>query len=67
MTADALLYLGPAIGLTQSPVDPSLYLDLDFLNEASRRAELLVQQSISLTEAIETGVPVPQFIQPRLE
>jgi hypothetical protein len=29
------------MGLTQAPIDPSLYLDLDFLNELSRRTQLL--------------------------
>jgi hypothetical protein len=64
-TADALLYLGPSLGLTESPVDPSIYLDLDFFNEANRRAKLLVQQSTSFSEAIGMGTPIPQFIKPR--
>jgi hypothetical protein len=35
---DALLYLGPATNLTQSPIAPDLYLDADFRKEIDRRA-----------------------------
>lgn len=37
MSADALLYLGPASTYTQSPILPDAYLDLDYLNEMKRR------------------------------
>ncbi|QNI33732.1 hypothetical protein H7849_07370 [Alloacidobacterium dinghuense] len=35
---DALLYLGSATGLTQSPVTPDLYLDFAFRREINRRS-----------------------------
>jgi hypothetical protein len=35
---DALLYLGPATSLTESPIAPDLYLDADFRKEIDRRA-----------------------------
>ena len=37
---DALLYLGPASSLTQSPHSPDLYLDAAFRKELSRRSVL---------------------------
>jgi hypothetical protein len=37
--ADAILYLGPPETLTESLVDPSLYLDLDYFKEIKRRAQ----------------------------
>ncbi|MEH2560204.1 hypothetical protein V1286_007733 [Bradyrhizobium algeriense] len=63
-TADAMLYLGPTASLTMSPIDPRLYVDLDFLEELSRRTELLVGQSISLIEAINMGAPTPRLARP---
>lgn len=38
-TADAVLYLGPPRAFTRSPIEPSLYLDLAYFNEISRRAQ----------------------------
>jgi hypothetical protein len=38
---DALLYLGPAAGLTQSPVMPDFYLDSAFRREISRRSLII--------------------------
>jgi hypothetical protein len=37
--ADAILYLGPPQTLTQSPIEPSVYLDLDYFKELDRRAQ----------------------------
>jgi hypothetical protein len=35
-----LLYLGKAAGLTQSPYEPSIYLDPDYRREMNRRVGL---------------------------
>ena len=40
LNADALLYLGKAAGLTQSPYEPSIYLDPDYRREMNRRVGL---------------------------
>ena len=37
VAGDALLYLGPATSLTQSPLAPDLYIDADFRKEIDRR------------------------------
>ncbi len=37
--ADAILYLGPPQSLTESPLDSSVYLDLDYFKELSRRSQ----------------------------
>jgi hypothetical protein len=37
--ADAILYLGPPESLTQSPLESSVYLDLEYFNELSRRSQ----------------------------
>jgi hypothetical protein len=37
--ADAILYLGPPERLTQSPLESSVYLDLDYFKELSRRSQ----------------------------
>jgi hypothetical protein len=37
IAGDALLYLGPATSLTQSPIAPDLYIDADFRKEIDRR------------------------------
>jgi hypothetical protein len=44
---DAILFLGPAASLTQSPFLPDLYLDEEYRREISRQAE------------IKTGKPLP--------
>ncbi|HVR56279.1 MAG TPA: hypothetical protein VMT72_05570 [Pseudolabrys sp.] len=62
-TADALLYLGPAASLAASPIDPSIYLDLDFLKEISRRSELQVGKPISLSDAVNTATTMPRQIR----
>ena len=43
---DALLYLGPAASLTESPITPDLYLDLAFRKEINRRS-LIVNEHLS--------------------
>ena len=41
VAGDALLYLGSAASLTQSPIDPDLYLDADFRKEIGRRFQII--------------------------
>jgi hypothetical protein len=41
LAGNALLYLGPATGLTQSPIAPDLYLDTDFRKEIGRRFQII--------------------------
>lgn len=41
LTGDALLYLGPAHQLTQSPANPDFYLDPEYRLEVGRHAEIL--------------------------
>jgi hypothetical protein len=42
--SDAMLYLGPAASLTESPISPDLYLDADFRKEINRRLVLMGRQ-----------------------
>ena len=63
LTADALLYLGPATSLITSPIDPSIYLDLDFLKEISRRSELQIGKAISLSDALNMATTMPRQIR----
>jgi hypothetical protein len=46
--SDAILYLGPPDTLTQSPIDPSIYLDPDYFNELNRRAQCCFLPSYTL-------------------
>jgi hypothetical protein len=65
--ADALLYVGKAASLTQSPYEPSLYLDPDYLRELNRRATLGFGFNVGkapMTDAIVQSNPVsPQFVR----
>jgi hypothetical protein len=67
MKADALLYVGKAASLTQSPYEPSVYLDPDYLRELNRRATLGFGFNVGkapMTDAIVKSNPVsPQFIR----
>jgi hypothetical protein len=67
MKADALLYVGKAASLTQSPYEPSLYLDPDYLKELNRRATLGFGFNVGkapMTDAIVKSNPVsPQFVR----
>ena len=40
--ADAILYLGPPDAFMESPIDPDIYLDSDYLKEENRRRECCV-------------------------
>jgi hypothetical protein len=67
LNADALLYVGNAASLTQSPFEPSIYLDPDYLREMNRRAKLGFGFNIGkapMTDAIVQSNPVsPQYIR----
>jgi len=64
--ADAILYLGPPESLTQSPLESSVYLDLDYFKELNRRSqcctpggrpldwEQMLQQSSSAARRFES-------------
>jgi len=56
--ADALLYLGPAISLTQSPVTPDLYLDENFRREINRRSMILTGSPLR----VEIPATSPTFL-----
>lgn len=45
--SDALLYLGGANSLTQSPVDPAFFLDQDYFNEIARRYQIMTGQPLN--------------------
>ena len=46
--SDAILYLGPPDTLTESPWEPSIYLDPDYFKEMNRRAQCCVPMSYTL-------------------
>ena len=47
LLADAVLFLGPAAGLTESPIFPDLYLDEQYRHEISRQSEIKTGQALS--------------------
>jgi hypothetical protein len=49
---DALLYLGPATSLTQSPLSPDLYLDSAFRREINRRSLILNGTSLETAKPL---------------
>jgi hypothetical protein len=49
---DALLYLGPATSLTQSPLSPDLYLDSAFRREINRRSLILSGTPLETTKPL---------------
>lgn len=49
LTADALLYLGPADRLTRTPINPQAYLDQDYRDEISRHNQILTGQPLGQT------------------
>jgi hypothetical protein len=56
--ADALLYLGPVSGLSESPQSPDLYLDENFRREIDRRSVILSGSPLS------EGIPLvsPKYL-----
>ena len=55
---DALLYLGPATSLTQSPISPDLYLDSAFRREINRRSLIVIGTPLEATKPLMS----PNFI-----
>jgi hypothetical protein len=65
--SDALLYLGPPDTLTESPWEPSIYLDLDYFKEMQRRARCCVPipSSLDWEEIVQQNSALPRKFQPR--
>jgi hypothetical protein len=55
---DALLYLGPAASLTESPISPDLYLDSAFRREINRRSLIVSGAPLEITKPLMS----PTFI-----
>ena len=49
---NALLYLGPAASLTESPITPDLYLDLAFRKEINRRSLIVNGAPLEITKPL---------------
>ena len=61
--SDALLFLGKAETLTRTPMEPSIYLDLNYRREIERRQKIAFGES--LTDLTVTENPVsPEYIHP---
>ena len=60
--SDALLYLGPPDTLTESPWEPSIYLDLDYFKEMQRRAQCCVPipSSLDWEEIVQQNSALPR-------
>jgi hypothetical protein len=56
---NALLYLGPAAGLTESPITPDLYLDLAFRKEINRRSLMMSGAPLEITKPLMS----PTFVR----
>jgi hypothetical protein len=65
--SDAILYLGPQDTLTESPIEPSFYLDPDYFKEMSRRAHCCVPKSYTLDwdQELRHNSVVPRKFTPR--
>jgi hypothetical protein len=65
--SDAILYLGPPDTLTQSPCEPSIYLDPDYFKEMNRRAQCCVPTAYTLDwdNIVQQNSVVPRKFQPR--
>jgi hypothetical protein len=57
---DALLYLGPAASLTDSPINPIFYLDSDLRKEINRHEQILNGRSRCCS--VENSPVSPQYI-----
>ncbi|HEY6271681.1 MAG TPA: hypothetical protein VIX19_06760 [Terriglobales bacterium] len=65
--SDALLYLGPPASLTESPWEPSIYLDLNYFKEMQRRARCCVPipSTLSWDDIVQQNSALPRKFQPR--
>jgi hypothetical protein len=63
--ASAILYLGAPTTLTESPIDPSTYLNLEYFKEAEARARCCSRNHSALVweELVREGSVVPQRFQ----
>jgi hypothetical protein len=59
---DALLYLAPAVSLTQSPLSPDLYLDLEFRKEIGRRFQIITGEPMEWPTASDNPMS-PHFVR----
>ena len=64
--SDAILYLGPPETLTESPIDPSIYLDPAYFKELNRRAQCCFRPSYTLDwdGILQQNSAVPRKFQP---
>jgi hypothetical protein len=62
VAGDAMLYLGPSAGLTESPMAPDLYLDLAFRKEIGRRFQIVT--GVPLTYSVENNPASPRYMHP---
>jgi hypothetical protein len=60
---DALLYLGPAASLTESPISPDLYLDEEFRKEIGRRFQIITGGPMTWPTASDNPMS-PHFFHP---
>ncbi|MCL4852943.1 MAG: hypothetical protein KJZ78_16415 [Bryobacteraceae bacterium] len=62
--ADAMLYLGPPETLTQSPIDPAIYLDPDYFKQQDRRVRCCTRppggRSLDWDEILQRNSVVPR-------
>ncbi len=64
LDGDALLYLGKAETLTRTPMEPSIYLDLNYRREIERRQKIAFGES--LTDSTVKQNPVsPNYVHPQ--
>jgi hypothetical protein len=65
--SDAILYLGPPDTLTESPIEPSFYLDPDYYKEMSCRAQCCVPASYTLDwdHILQQNSVAPRKFEPR--
>jgi hypothetical protein len=61
---DALLFLGKAETLTRTPMEPSIYLDLDFRRELERRQKIAFGESLTNATVKENPVS-PNYVHQR--
>jgi hypothetical protein len=62
VSGDALLYLGAATTLTQSPLSPDLYLDTVFRKEIGKRFQMLTGQSMQWPNPADNPM-TPRFVR----
>ena len=62
LSGDALLYLGPAATLTESPLSPDLYLDAAFRKEIGRRFKIMTGQPMDWPTPAENPMS-PHFVR----